>query len=207
LIEVELIAAVLTRYHPAQHRMLLLLDNHDSFTFNLAQYLGELGAEVKVLFADSVTIADVRALRPSHVVLSPGPGTPAEAGISVELVRVLDVPLLGVCLGHQAIARAFGATIVRAPAPVHGKVGLVHHDGRGVFAGLASPLRATRYHSLVVDRRTMPVELEESARSDGDDQIMGLRHRTRPIEGVQFHPESIGTPDGRRLLARFLGRS
>jgi anthranilate synthase component 2 len=190
-----------------RRRMLLLLDNHDSFTFNLAQYLGELGADVKVLFADRVTVADVAALSPSHVVISPGPGTPDHAGVSMELVRALDRPILGVCLGYQAIAQAFGARVVRAPAPVHGKVGPVLHDGRGVFAGMPSPLQATRYHSLVVDRATLPPVLEETARSAGDDLPMGLRHRTRPIEGVQFHPESIGTPEGHALLRNFLALS
>jgi anthranilate synthase component 2 len=181
--------------------LLLLLDNHDSFTFNLAQYLGELGAEVKVLFSDAVTLGDVVALRPERVVISPGPGTPDDAGVSIELVRSLELPILGVCLGHQAIAQAFGGRVVRA-APVHGKIADVTHAGRGMFAGLPSPLRATRYHSLVVERASLPAELEETARCG--DLLMGLRHRTRPIEGVQFHPESIGTPEGRALLRNFL---
>ncbi len=186
--------------------MLLLLDNHDSFTFNLAQHLGELGADVKVVFSDRVTAAEVVALAPTHVVISPGPGTPADAGASLEVVRALagKTPLLGVCLGHQVIACAFGAEVVRAPRPVHGKVGRVHHDGRGLFAGLPTPIDATRYHSLTVARDRLPEPLVVSAWSEGDDLVMGLRHATLPIEAVQFHPESIGTPDGRALLRRFL---
>jgi anthranilate synthase component II len=186
--------------------MILLLDNHDSFTFNLAQYLGELGAETKVVFSDAITVEEVGALAPERIVISPGPGTPEDAGISVALVRAFAtrLPILGVCLGHQAIACAFGAEIVRAPAPVHGKRWPIIHDGRGLFAGLTTPIVATRYHSLVVDRRSLPDQLEESARSSGDDLLMGLRHRGLPIYGLQFHPESIGTPDGHALLRRFL---
>jgi len=181
--------------------MLLLLDNHDSFTFNLAQYLGELGADVRVMFSDAIDVAAIRALHPSHIVLSPGPGVPEDAGICVELVRHVDVPLLGVCLGHQAIGEAFGARVVRTD-PVHGKVRAIEHDRSGLFTGVASPLLATRYHSLVLDRATWPDELVINATCD--ELVMGLRHRTRPIHGVQFHPESIGTPEGKALLARFL---
>jgi anthranilate synthase component 2 len=188
--------------------VLLLLDNHDSFTFNLAQYLGELGAEVKVAFSDALSVRDVRALAPRHIVISPGPCTPDEAGISVELVRALPerVPLLGVCLGHQAIAQAFGARVVRAAEVVHGKVRPVRHDGTGLFAGLPSPLPVTRYHSLVVDPEGLPDELVPCAWSDDRSgrTLMALRHATRPLFGVQFHPESIGTPDGKALLSRFL---
>ncbi len=190
--------------------VLLLLDNHDSFTFNLAQYLGELGADVKVVYSDAITVDDVRALRPRHVVVSPGPCTPKESGVSVEVVRTLagEVPILGVCLGHQAIAEAFGARVVRAPRPVHGKVRAVRHDGRGLFEALSSPLPATRYHSLVVDPASLPPELVPCAWADDDDGevLMALRHATLPVFGLQFHPESIGTPDGKRLLARFLAR-
>jgi anthranilate synthase component 2 len=184
--------------------VLLLLDNHDSFTFNLAQYLGELGQEVSVVFADAVSVDEIAAMKPEHIVISPGPGTPNDAGISIECVRNVRVPILGVCLGHQAIGQAFGGRVVRT-TPIHGKVCRVNHAGAGVFAGLPNPLAATRYHSLVVERSTLPAELEITAWSD-DDRIMGLRHRELPIEGLQFHPESIGTPEGHALLRAFLER-
>ncbi|MEO6954110.1 MAG: aminodeoxychorismate/anthranilate synthase component II [Polyangia bacterium] len=180
--------------------MLLLVDNHDSFTFNLAQYLGELGADVRVMFADAIDVARVRSLAPSHIVLSPGPGHPADAGCCEALVRELDVPLLGVCLGHQAIAEALGGQVRRA-SPVHGKVQPITHDGTGLFEGLHSPLLATRYHSLVVD--VLPPELAACAWSE-EGHVMALRHVSRPLFGVQFHPESVGTPDGKALLRRFL---
>ena len=188
--------------------MILLLDNYDSFTFNLYQALSELGAEVLVRRNDMVTVDDVEGLVPMRdgIVISPGPCTPGEAGISVPLVRRLagTVPILGVCLGHQAIGEAFGGRISRAPRLMHGKVSMIAHDGAGVFAGLPNPFQATRYHSLIVERSTLPSELEITAEADG--LVMGLRHRTLPVEGVQFHPESILTPTGNDLLANFLGR-
>jgi anthranilate synthase component II len=188
--------------------MILLLDNYDSFTFNLYQALSELGAKVLVRRNDMVTIDDVVDLVPmlDGIVISPGPCTPGEAGISVPLVRRLadTVPILGVCLGHQAIGAAFGGRITRAPRLMHGKVSMISHDGAGVFAGLPNPFQATRYHSLIVERSTLPSELEVTAEADG--LVMGLRHRTLPVEGVQFHPESILTPSGNDLLANFLGR-
>jgi anthranilate synthase component 2 len=188
--------------------MILLLDNYDSFTFNLYQALSELGADVIVRRNDAVTVDEVERLGPTldGIVISPGPCTPGEAGISVSLVQRLAgaVPILGVCLGHQAIGEAFGGTIVRAPRIMHGKVSMIAHDGGGVFAGLPNPLQATRYHSLIVERSTLPSVLEVTAEADG--LIMGLRHRLLPVEGVQFHPESILTPTGNDLLANFLGR-
>jgi anthranilate synthase component II len=188
--------------------MILLLDNYDSFTFNLYQALSELGAEVLVRRNDMVTVEDVEELVPmlDGIVISPGPCTPGEAGISVSLVRRLagTVPILGVCLGHQAIGAAFGARIIRAPRLMHGKVSMIAHDGVGVLTGLPNPFQATRYHSLIVERATLPAELEITAEADG--LIMGMRHRSLPVEGVQFHPESILTPTGNDLLANFLGR-
>jgi len=188
--------------------MIYLLDNYDSFTYNLYQALRQLGAEVTVARNDQVTVEEVEALAPDldGVVLSPGPCTPAEAGISVPLIRRLAgrVPILGVCLGHQAIGAAFGGRVVRAPNLMHGKTSPILHRGRGVFAGLPNPLTATRYHSLIVERESLPASLEVTAEADG--LIMGLRHQELPIEGVQFHPESILTPAGKDLLANFLGR-
>jgi anthranilate synthase component 2 len=188
--------------------MILLLDNYDSFTFNLYQALSELGADVLVRRNDKVTVEDVERLVPTldGIVISPGPCTPGEAGISVPLVRRLAgaVPILGVCLGHQAIGAAFGGRIIRAPKLMHGKVSMIAHDGGGVLAGLPNPFQATRYHSLIVERVTLPAELEITAEADG--LVMGLRHRSMPVEGVQFHPESILTPTGNDLLANFLGR-
>jgi len=183
----------------------LVIDNYDSFTFNLVQYLRELGATVTVVRNDAVTVADVVRADPAAIVISPGPKTPEEAGICVDLVRTLGdrVPILGVCLGHQAIGVAYGATVVRAPHVVHGKIGPVHHRGGGVFSGLANPFPATRYHSLVIARQSLPDVLEVTAWSD-DGLIMGVRHRERSVEGVQFHPESIGTPSGHALLRTFL---
>lgn len=188
--------------------MILLLDNYDSFTFNLYQALSELGADVLVRRNDMVTVDDVERLVPTldGIVISPGPCTPDEAGISVPLVQRFAgaVPILGVCLGHQAIGAAFGGRIIRAPRLMHGKASMIAHDGAGVFAGLPNPFQATRYHSLIVERSTVPSELEITAETDG--LVMGLRHRSLPVEGVQFHPESILTPTGNDLLANFLGR-
>jgi anthranilate synthase/aminodeoxychorismate synthase-like glutamine amidotransferase len=182
----------------------VLIDNYDSFTYNLVQYLGELGAEVEVRRHDAIDVAGVRALAPTHLVVSPGPKTPDEAGISVDAIRELagSMPILGVCLGHQAIGSAFGARIVRGREPVHGKTSAIEHDGRTVFVGLESPMVATRYHSLVIDPDLAP-DLELTAWCD-DDVVMGVRHRSLPVEGVQFHPESILTGSGKALLANFL---
>ncbi len=183
----------------------LVIDNYDSFTFNLVQYLRELGAAVTVERNDALSVAEVARADPAAIVMSPGPRIPEEAGICVELVRELGgaVPILGVCLGHQAIGVAYGARVVRAPAVVHGKVGAVHHDGAGVLRDLDDPFMATRYHSLVVSAQALPDALEATAWSD-DGLIMAMRHRTFPVEGVQFHPESVGTPSGHALLRNFL---
>ncbi|MFZ0801788.1 MAG: aminodeoxychorismate/anthranilate synthase component II [Terriglobales bacterium] len=190
--------------------MVFVLDNYDSFTYNLVQYLGELGAEVEVRRNDQVTITDVEAMQPERIVVSPGPCTPNEAGISVELIRQFagKVPILGVCLGHQAIGAAFGGEVVRAPKLMHGKTSEVQHDGKTIFRGLPSPLTATRYHSLIVREENLPHELEVSAwTSDGAGPrtIMGLRHRRFRVEGVQFHPESVLTGEGKKLIGNFLG--
>jgi anthranilate synthase/aminodeoxychorismate synthase-like glutamine amidotransferase len=186
--------------------MVLLIDNYDSFTYNLAQYLGELGAEVLVRRNDEVSVDDVARLMPARIVISPGPGRPEDAGISLDVIRRFgpELPILGVCLGHQAIGLAFGGRIVRAPRIVHGKSSQVEHDGRGVFAGLPAPLVAARYHSLVVSREGWPGELEIAAREPDEQVVMGLRHREWPLHGVQFHPESVMTAEGRRLLRNFL---
>ena len=186
--------------------MLLVIDNYDSFTYNLVQYLGELGATVEVRRNDRVTLDEIEnRLRPERIVISPGPGTPNDAGITLEVIKRFagKVPLLGVCLGHQAIGQAFGGKVVRAPELMHGKASDVHHDGKTIFAGLGDQLRAGRYHSLIVERESLPSCLEISART-ADDIIMGLRHRELKVEGVQFHPESILTSDGKQLLANFL---
>ena len=189
--------------------MVFVLDNYDSFTYNLVQYLGELGAEVEVRRNDQVSIGEIEALAPGHIVISPGPCTPTDAGISVELVRHFagKVPLLGVCLGHQAIGEAFGGTIVRAKNLMHGKTSRVEHDGKTIFKGLTSPMTATRYHSLIVAEDSLPGDLEVSAHTverDGTRVIMGFRHRKFPIEGVQFHPESVLTDEGKKLVENFL---
>jgi len=185
--------------------MLLMIDNYDSFTYNLVQYLGELGQEVKVVRNDEMTLAQIEALGAERIVLSPGPCTPNEAGVSLELIKRMAgrVPILGVCLGHQAIGQAFGGRIVHAKTLMHGKVSAIHHGGKGVFAGLPSPYNATRYHSLAIERATCPAQLEITAWTD-DGEIMGVRHRSLPVEGVQFHPESILTEHGHALLRNFL---
>jgi len=185
---------------------LLMIDNYDSFTYNLVQYLGELGAVVDVVRNDVETVDVLLAREPGGLVVSPGPGRPADAGVSIEAVRRFGeagIPVLGVCLGHQAIGEAFGGRIVRARTIMHGKVSQIAHDGRGVFAGLSQPFEATRYHSLVIDPECVPEVLEVAARTD-DGEIMGVRHRTLPIHGIQFHPESILTREGKALLANFL---
>ena len=190
--------------------MILMIDNYDSFTYNLVQYLGELGAEVEVHRNDCISVDEAAALKPSHIILSPGPCTPNEAGICLDLIEQLKgrVPLLGVCLGHQAIGQAFGGVVARARTVMHGKTSQVHHRGRGVFKDLPTPYTATRYHSLIVERTGLPEDFEITAWTeceDGEmDEIMGLRHRGYPIEGVQFHPESILTEHGHRLLRNFL---
>ena len=189
--------------------MVFVLDNYDSFTYNLVQYLGELGAEVTVRRNDQVTVDEILELRPERVLISPGPCTPAEAGISVDLIRrgAGNFPILGVCLGHQSIGAAFGGTVLRARTLMHGKTSQIQHDGRTLFTGLPSPMEATRYHSLIVSEKNLPPELEVSAHTteaDGSTVIMGLRHRRFPVEGVQFHPESVLTGYGRELLRNFL---
>ncbi len=184
---------------------IVMIDNYDSFTYNLVQYLGELGAEVVVRRNDAVSVAGIRELKPDAIVISPGPCTPAEAGISVSVLREFagELPLLGVCLGHQCIGEAFGGKVVRADRLMHGKTSPVMHDGKTIFAGLTNPFEAMRYHSLLVEARALPRCLEVSART-AEGEIMGLRHREYRIEGVQFHPESIGTPEGKSLLRNFL---
>ena len=186
-------------------RRLLVIDNYDSFTYNLVQYLGELGADLDVRRNDAITLDEVAALGPEGVVISPGPCTPREAGISVPLIQRFagTIPILGVCLGHQAIGAAFGGAIVRAARIMHGKTSLIHHDGRRLFAGLPEPFEATRYHSLVIERSSLPSCLEITAESD-DGEIMGVRHRAAAVEGVQFHPEAILTQQGHELLSNFL---
>jgi len=189
--------------------MVFVLDNYDSFTYNLVQYLGELGAKVEVRRNDQVTISEIEDLRPGHIVISPGPCTPQDAGISIELIRYFagKTPLLGVCLGHQAIGAAFGGKVLRARNLMHGKTSEIEHDGKTIFHELSSPMTATRYHSLIVSEKKLPAELEISAQTtdrDGSRVIMGLRHRRFPVEGVQFHPESVLTGDGKKLIGNFL---
>jgi anthranilate synthase/aminodeoxychorismate synthase-like glutamine amidotransferase len=191
--------------------VVFVLDNYDSFTYNLVQYLGELGAQVEVRRNDEVTLEKIEALHPERIVVSPGPCTPQEAGISIELIRHFagKVPLLGVCLGHQAIGAAFGGKVVRAKNLMHGKTSQIEHDGKTIFRDLSSPMTATRYHSLIVEEKDLPAELEVSAWTsdkDGTRVIMGLRHKKFAVEGVQFHPESVLTEEGKKLVANFLGR-
>ena len=192
--------------------MVLMIDNYDSFTYNLVQYLQTLGAEVKVIRNDELSVAQIEALAPGRIVISPGPGTPDDAGVCVDVIRQLGprTPILGVCLGHQSLGQAYGGDVVRAKTIMHGKTSRIRHEGRGVFAGLPDAYEATRYHSLVVSRETLPDCLEITAWTDdeegGFDEIMGLRHREHPVEGVQFHPESILTEHGHALLKNFLER-
>ena len=185
--------------------MILVIDNYDSFTFNLVQFVGELGADPQVFRNDALSVASAEALAPRGVIISPGPGTPEEAGVSIDLIRGLPaaIPILGVCLGHQAIGVAFGGTVDRAPAPVHGKTARVRHDGSALYRGVRNPFQAGRYHSLVILREACPQALEVAARTE-EGLIMGVRHRDRPVHGVQFHPESILTEDGKALLGNFL---
>ncbi len=185
--------------------MLLLIDNYDSFTYNLYQYMAELGAAIEVRRNDQISLDEIEAMQPSHIVISPGPCTPDEAGLSCQIIASMGtrIPTLGVCLGHQAIGQVYGGKVVRAPEPVHGKTTLMYHRGQGVFQQLPQPFAANRYHSLIVERSTLPEELEITAET-ADGLIMGLRHRTYPVEGVQFHPESIMTPVGKDLLRNFL---
>ncbi len=185
--------------------MLLMIDNYDSFTYNLVQYLGELGADVRVFRNDAITLDEVARMKPEKIVVSPGPCTPAEAGVSVPLIQRFagEIPILGVCLGHQSIGQAFGGRIVRAQRVMHGKLSPVSHDDRGVFAGIPSPFAVTRYHSLAIERESVPADLEVTATSD-DGEIMGVRHRRFDVEGVQFHPEAILTEHGKRMLGNFL---
>jgi anthranilate synthase component II len=192
--------------------MLLMIDNYDSFTYNLVQYFGELGADMRVFRNDELSLADIEKLAPSHIVISPGPCTPKEAGISVPTIKHFagKIPLLGVCLGHQSIGEAFGGNVIRAKRVMHGKISAIHHAGQGVFSGLNVPFNATRYHSLVIEQASLPSCLDVTAwtqNADGSiEEIMGVRHKTLPIEGVQFHPESILTEHGHQLLQNFLSR-
>ena len=185
--------------------MLLMIDNYDSFTFNIVQYLEQMGEDVEVFRNDKITVDRIHALKPKVIFLSPGPGTPREAGITVDVVREFykEIPIMGICLGHQSIGYAFGGEIVRAGRIMHGKVSPVHHDGKTIFAGLPDPFTAGRYHSLVVRPETLPSCLEVSART-AEGEIMGLRHKEYPVEGIQFHPESVLTPQGKRILRNFL---
>ena len=186
--------------------MILVVDNYDSFTYNLVQYLGELGASVEVRRNDEVTIEQIQQANPERIVISPGPGRPEDAGVTMDVIKRLGekTPILGVCLGHQAIGAVFGGSVVRAGVPMHGKTSTIEHDGRGVFDGITEPFVASRYHSLVVAEQGLPAALEVSARTREDGTIMGLRHRSWPLHGVQFHPESILTGEGRRILRNFL---
>jgi anthranilate synthase/aminodeoxychorismate synthase-like glutamine amidotransferase len=186
--------------------MVLVIDNYDSFTYNLVQYLGELGAVIRVRRNDQVTLDEIAAMAPEQIVISPGPGRPEDAGVSVDVIRRFGptTPILGVCLGHQAIGVVYGGIVCRAQVPMHGKTSTVVHDGKGVFAGLAAPFQAGRYHSLVISNDRVPGELEVAARTREDNTIMAVRHRAYPVHGVQFHPESVLTDEGRRILSNFI---
>ena len=184
----------------------LVIDNYDSFTYNLVQYLGELGADVQVRRNDQITLGEIEAMRPAHILISPGPGRPEDAGISVDVIRQFGpaTPVLGVCLGHQAIGVVYGGTVCRAAVPMHGKTSTVVHDGKGLFKGITEPFQAGRYHSLMIARDNVPPDLEVAAHTLEDGTIMAVRHRTHPVHGVQFHPESVLTDEGRRILRNFL---
>ena len=186
--------------------MVLVLDNYDSFTYNLVQYLGELGADVRVRRNDEITVGEVAAMAPDQILISPGPGRPETSGVCLDVIRRFgpSTPILGVCLGHQAIGVVYGGIVSRASAPMHGKTSIVVHDGKGVFHGLTEPFLAGRYHSLIIDSATVPPDLEVAARTREDETIMAVRHRTYPVHGVQFHPESVLTEEGRRILRNFL---
>jgi anthranilate synthase/aminodeoxychorismate synthase-like glutamine amidotransferase len=186
--------------------MVLVIDNYDSFTYNLVQYLGELGADIRVRRNDAVTVGEVEAMAPDQILISPGPGRPEDAGVSVDVIRRFgpSMPILGVCLGHQAIGVVYGGTVCRATAPMHGKTSTVVHDGKGLFRGITAPFVAGRYHSLVISTDNVPAELEVVARTKEDGTIMAVRHRSYPVHGVQFHPESVLTDEGRRILRNFL---
>ena len=186
--------------------MILMIDNYDSFTYNLVQYLGEMGQQLRVYRNDKITIQEIEDMKPDRIIVSPGPCTPSEAGISVDAIKHFagKVPILGVCLGHQSIGQAFGGEVIRAQRLMHGKTSMIHHDNEGVFAGMPNPFEATRYHSLIIRRETIPDCLQITAETDAR-EIMGIRHKEYPIEGVQFHPESILTTEGKKLLANFVG--
>lgn len=185
--------------------MILMIDNYDSFTYNLVQYLGELGEDLRVVRNDKITIKEIKAMRPNQIVISPGPGRPENAGISNEIIRQLgkDIPILGVCLGHQCIGEVFGGRVVHASRLMHGKISLIYHNGKDIFKGISNPFEATRYHSLLVERKSFPRSLEITAETK-EKEIMGLKHKEYPIWGVQFHPESILTEEGKKILANFL---
>jgi anthranilate synthase/aminodeoxychorismate synthase-like glutamine amidotransferase len=186
--------------------MLLVIDNYDSFTYNLVQYFGELGADIRVHRNDEITVDDIETLKPARIVISPGPGRPEDAGITPDVIKRFGqtTPILGVCLGHQAIGVVYGGTVCRATSPMHGKTSTVVHDGKGVFSGITDPFQAGRYHSLVISGTDVPAELEVAARTKEDGVIMAVRHRSHPVHGVQFHPESVLTDEGRRILQNFL---
>jgi anthranilate synthase/aminodeoxychorismate synthase-like glutamine amidotransferase len=186
--------------------MVLVIDNYDSFTYNLVQYLGELGADIQVRRNDQITLEEIEAMKPAQILISPGPGRPEDAGISMDVIRRFGAttPILGVCLGHQAIGMAYGGVVCRATAPMHGKTSTVVHDGKGVFSGITEPFQAGRYHSLIIASDSVPADLEVTARTREDGTIMAVRHRTHRVHGVQFHPESVLTDEGRRILRNFL---